>query len=478
MALSLVLVPIAVLIHIGRNDQVNLKPGLGLGLVCLLFFFFLGFASALDAYSIRYALYEWSSFLLLFVMAWVIAHEIKASKNLLFSSMLIVCGLGCVLYLFKDAIIYTLVWISGEQADPGTFIFGFDNYRFFNHTQTISLPILALLVMRSQCFRKLYWFWFVTTSLWWMMLLVSGGRGTFVGLMAGAVITLFFRRKFAWEWCQVLAYTFLAGGIAYLLLFTFLPLSFGLQPFGYSFNARRTVQHLMVNPTNNRAALWCVAWKMISEHPWLGAGPLHFAHYANDNAGDAAHPHNWILQIASEWGVPALVCLMAAISLAYKALLRVGSGIRPEDQANQATLCAWLTIGAAILVDGLVSGLIVMPVSQLWIALFIGCAWGWSSSVAPIDSMSVRCIIHTSLTKTTKLAGPSTKRVGISRLIYRLLSKCKFLIPSLLFAATVLLWRGLYPEIANLPKFEANAMKSALYTHQQFRPRIWLAGYF
>lgn len=446
MALSLTLVPIVVLMHVrGRAWWEIGKQGIPGSISA---FLLLGLGSALTAYSVRHALYEWASLLLLFGLAWVIAKEIQTSKGQLLNAVLVICGLGCALYLFKVIILYALSWLGNEQPIASTFIFGFDNLRFFNHMQTVSLPILALLVMQSRRFSKMYWFWFVTVSLWWTMLLVSGGRGTFMGVMAGGAITWFLRRKFASNWCRLLVYTFLAGGVVYLLFFTFIPLLCGLKPFGYSVDAGQTVQHLRANPTNNRAALWQVAWQMIITHPWLGAGPLHFAHYTKDSVGDAAHPHNWVLQIASEWGIPALICLITAVSLTYRTLLHTGSNIHSEDRVNQATLCAWLTIGAAILVDGLVSGLIVMPVSQLWIALFIGCAWGWTSIVTPVEAEPIR------------------------------FGRFKFAILVLLFAATVLLWRGLYPEITNIPEFEANALNSGLYRHQQFRPRIWLAGYF
>jgi hypothetical protein len=116
---------------------------------------------------------------------------------------------------------------------------------------------------------------------------------------------------------------------------------------------------------------------MVAANPLLGAGPLHFAHVAAADE-NAAHPHNWALQIASEWGIPALLCLLGALALGARGLLRAGAAVAPADTGNQHILAGLLATGTAIVTDGLLSGLIVMPQSQLMIALYLGLALGWS----------------------------------------------------------------------------------------------------
>lgn len=51
--------------------------------------------------------------------------------------------------------------------------------------------------------------------------------------------------------------------------------------------------------------------------------------------------------------------------------------VKRRRQSGDADLLAGY--GAAILLDGLVSGPLVMPVSQLWLAIYAGLAWGWCS---------------------------------------------------------------------------------------------------
>lgn len=81
--------------------------------------------------------------------------------------------------------------------------------------------------------------------------------------------------------------------------------------------------------------------------------------------------------------MPALLCLCGAVGLAMRRLVRTVRLIPAGDANSHTMLATWIAIGVAILVDGLVSGLIVMPASQLLIALYLGCAAGWCMSFNP-----------------------------------------------------------------------------------------------
>lgn len=341
----------------------------------LALFFLFGLDSSSTAYSPRHAFFEWVNLLLLFGVAWLVATEISAKGDLLLDKVLMICGLACAAYLLLEIAIYLSVLKAGVQPKPAQLIVGFANIRFFNHVQTISLPLLGLMASRMpDRGRKL--FWWVITALWWMLLFVSAGRGTFVGLTVALVIVWCTLPQAAGAWCRFMLLAGLAGLVAYLFFYAVIPLILGLEPFGFFFS---TADRTMASPTSGRMLLWTRALEMIREHPWLGAGPGHFAHYGQD-LQIAAHPHNWPLQIASEWGMPALLLLNGVLALAMLKLWQLRKIISAKDQE---TLTAWLVTGCAILVDGLVSGLIVMPTSQLWIALYVGCAWGWTCSRSP-----------------------------------------------------------------------------------------------
>jgi len=116
----------------------------------------------------------------------------------------------------------------------------------------------------------------------------------------------------------------------------------------------------------SREVLWELSWNAIAQHPLLGLGPMHFA-TLKSHVG--AHPHNWAMQVASEWGLPALVVLLYALTRVAKRLRRAhvsGQGFSTE---------AALAIAVAV-VYGLVDGNLVMPVSQTATALALGLALG------------------------------------------------------------------------------------------------------
>ena len=409
-------------------------------------FITLGFVSSTMAYAPRYAFFEWSNFLLLFALSYLIASEIAVKGDALLEHILRLCMLGCAAYIFVEIIIYVVAIKIGHQPQDTMLIFGFDNYRFFNHVQTTTLPLLVLTVYLSNN-RKIKMLTLSVASLWWALLFVSAGRGTFMGLLVGLSVVWLCLRQDALPWCRIMLWSALIGLGIYFLFYVLIPLSLGLQPFGFLFSLfGRTIE----NPDSGRWPLWMRAYEMILKHPWFGMGPIHFAHFGRD-VQNGAHPHNWILQIACEWGTPALFCLVTIVALGFKRLLMVRQYLAPSDVKNRLMLAAWLTTGVAILVDGLVSGLIVMPTSQLWIALYIGCAWGWVVSITPAQSDA------------TKLGCSGTVRicglVGILVTIYFLVN-------------------GLWPEIHNLPFYESQSLQKDLYPSSILRPRIWAGGYF
>lgn len=344
-------------------------------MLLLALFFLLGLVSSSTAYSPRHAFLEWANLLLLCGAAWLVATEISAKGDLLLDKVLMLCGLACAAYLLLEIAIYLSVLKAGVQPKPSQLIVGFDNYRSFNYVQTISLPMLGLLAARMPD-RGRRLFWWGITALWWMLLFVSAGRGTFVGMAVAVAMVWGTLHKAATAWCRAMVLAGVAGLFAYLLFYAAIPLLMELEPFGLLFTtAERTIE----NPTSGRLQLWIRALEMVGKDPWLGAGPMHFAHYGRDLQLGSS-PHNWPLQIGSEWGLPALLLLCSVLALALFKLWQLRKIVAVKDQD---TLTAWLVTGLAILGDGLVSGLIVMPTSQLWIVLYVGCAWGWTYSLSP-----------------------------------------------------------------------------------------------
>jgi O-antigen ligase len=344
----------------------------------LLSFFAFGLASALLAWSPRHALYEWSSMLLLVMLIFVVARVAAETDGAGLLRILQFMGLACLLYSLRVLLMYAAALVNGFQLNIiyGLAI-GFSNARFLNHTQTALLPLLVLLCLQAPTGKLPRAVWFVLAAFWWSLLYVTEARASVLALGAGCALSFLLCREQARGFLKLMSLTALAGIVVYALGFVLLPMLAGLQSLG---SVTNVIERTAANPTSNRQFLWARALELIAAHPWLGVGPMHFAHYGADlQAG--AHPHDWILQIAVEWGVPALLCALCLLGLGFRTLLRSAGRIPPTDLRNQQFLTLFVTAGVAIFVDGLFSGVLVMPQSRLAIALVAGCAVGWVRSL-------------------------------------------------------------------------------------------------
>ena len=341
----------------------------------------LGLISALLSAVPKQAFFEVGVFFLLLLTAWLIAAEVAQGGDARLESALAWVVLGSLLYGFKAMVVYLGALLSGAQPDPANLIPGFDTFRFFNHGQTITLPLLGLYVClrggKDACSRGWLVAGWMALVVWWTLLFVSAGRGTLVAMAVVMVAAGVVRGRRAWPWVRTMVWGALAGGAAYVLLYVAVPQWLGLESFGFF---GRIVQRSVDNFGSSRSYLWACAIQMVIQNPWLGAGPLHYAQFCAP-LQVAAHPHNWVLQIAAEWGLVALTCIAAALFHGFRSLQRSKACLKAGDERAQAMLTCWLATSVAILLDGLVSGLHVMPVSQMWVAVFSGLAWGWMKNL-------------------------------------------------------------------------------------------------
>lgn len=407
-------------------------------------FFVLGVLGSITAFAPRLAFCEVSMLFLLYMWSLMLAEEIADRGAPALLRLLQALGAVSTLFASQFAIAYVGSFSTGMPLDNADLTPGFSNIRFFNHTQTSTLPLLILLCCPTRKVAKLRWLWWAVTTYWWMALFATTGRGTLVGIAAGCVVVALVARKRAWPYLRTVILTATLGVLAYFLLLTIVPALLGVAGMNsFTFAIERTA----ADPTSARTPLWHLAIALIKEHPWFGVGPMHFAHYTG-HLHIAAHPHDWLLQIGAEWGIPALLCLLAALALAVRALLRAGARIARDDVDNQAIFCALVAGAVAILVDGLVSGIFVMPQSQLAVALYLGCAIGWQRSVSPA----------------VRVAAPS----GAWRLAG---GAC-------IVAAMAGVIVGAWPEaLAKLRNEELTPAEQALNSGDQW-PRLWKAGHF
>lgn len=334
-------------------------------------FLFAGCISSFLAPSTDYALFEVATLILLFFISWLISVNIKKSGDPALNLVLLWCGLACAIYLIVHLGLCLYALVQGIQPKLSQLFFGYNNHRFFNHVQTISLPLLVLFALRMEDLSRRY-FWLGITVFWWALLFASGGRGSIVSLIFGSLLCGLLIKRDAMVWLKFFLSSAFIGLGVFFLLYVWIPTFRHLQPFGVFFDL---VKRSIDNPTSSRLPLWSRALELISDNPFFGIGPGHFSYHSAD-LEIAAHPHNWILQFASEWGVPALLALLVVMYFCLASLVKLKSHAIAKDQLAHS---AFLTGALAIIMDSMVSGLIVFPVSQLWLAVFFGTAWGWLS---------------------------------------------------------------------------------------------------
>ena len=400
--------------------------------------FALGIISALQAPLPRWALLEWGVSVLLLTTALAVAaarREFGEPMDRLLVQLFFVTALA---YAVTTSGVYLLMLLVGPVYGLGfdmrELYTGFSNIRFFGHVQTMLLPFLLLPALYWGTTRgRLVLLWSVPT-IWWMLAIGSGTRGTWAALTAGIIAALWFGGSCGRKWAFWQLGGFLSGLMCYFLFVLGVPQLFDLPA---SF-LHRTGDIVSLSL---REVIWSLAWQFALDHPWLGVGPMHFAYWAKVVA---AHPHNAVLQWLAEWGVPAAILLLglwAAGGMALAAYVR-RTAAQGDDVArlfNVALLAALTGASAQAMVDGV----LVMPVSQMVLVLLAGWAMGVMWHLKPIQ------IIGT------------TERVLLALTV--------------IFAATVSVW-GVAPEIGDLLA-RYTAFTEVRYENEFLLPRFWKQGW-
>ncbi|MCS3416797.1 O-antigen ligase [Pseudomonas sp. BIGb0450] len=272
--------------------------------------------------------------------------------------VLLLCLIKSIQYLHAGILAFS----SGAAIlDPDLLLSGFSNKRFYGQFQTFTLPLLALPLLISTTSRTARAMVFALLCAWWLIAIAGGTRGTWLGMgIAGSMLVFFGasgRRWLAWQLAALAC-----GLLLYWWVFSVLAGYLGLE-------VSNAAADRLTTSLSGRGPIWWQAWSMIVERPWLGFGPMHFADIANDIA---AHPHQALLQWASEWGVPSALCVIVLVARASWATVGVlrerALSLAPVDLLR---LCLFGALVGA-LTQSMVDGVIVMPVSQLWLALVVG----------------------------------------------------------------------------------------------------------
>lgn len=400
--------------------------------------FALGLASSMQAHFWRWAMLEWAMLLLLLVLVLDVAAGRRSGGASLDRLLVAVLYATATAYVAKAAVVYLAMLTVGARYgmvfDVRELFSGFSNIRFFGQLQTMVLPFLLLPAL-----------WWATTlrqrlllgiipALWWMLVVASGTRGTWIALTMGVLAVFMFGGETGRRWIKWQIAGLVVGLLCYAVFVLLVP-SLLDQPASFLHRAEDIISLSL------REVIWAAAIEFSSESPLLGIGPMHFAYYANTVA---AHPHNAVLQFMSEWGIPTALLFTAVFAVGGLTFAlrvrRIADGSDSQTGLTAAALLAALTGAAA---QAMVDGVLVMPVSQITLALICGWAMGFNFMSHPD---AVRC-------------GALEKALGATIIV---------------LAAGSMVY-GVQPEIGRLEQRE----EAYLATHPgtPLLPRFWAQGW-
>lgn len=327
--------------------------------------FGLGLLSAVTANYSRFATLEWSTILLLFGLAILLGEQARRT-GIQFDIMAtrLIVALSIIIAL-KIMVGYLAAMVTIKHLDTVMLFEGtFSNRRFFGQVASMAIPLLAYPLLRNSVNKSAWIALFILLAIWWMLAIVSGTRGTWVAILLASVVLALWDWHTSRGWLKLQFVASLAGIALFALLFVWLP---------YYIKLDATIENRLSNLStlSGRGELWTLAWTQIQAHPWLGIGPMHLAAIHN-NVG--AHPHNAILQLAAEWGIPA--ALMLILPAAF-GIVRLLARLRQRRKDSPDSLLVCLIAGlSAASVQAMVDGMIVIPYTQIWLALIAGWALG------------------------------------------------------------------------------------------------------
>jgi len=348
-----------------RQIQIN-KP-LKLGILIL--FIFACFSASL-AHVPRHAIIEICVFVALGYFSIFVARLYHEDKDKFIQYLAYVIWAGILLYLVSFYTGFITATIAKKPLHWPFPFTGFTNIRTFNQYQlwTLGFILLPLLCFELTKLKRL--FLHVALTAWWVLLFYSASRGVLIAWVLAMCLTGLAYKQLAWPFLKLQLMHIIAGFISYQVLFKFIP------SINQSILVTQTVAR---QTTQDRIALWEQAILLIKNYPIFGVGPMHYAWFNKTNG----HPHNSILQLASEWGLPA-TCIILGISMYalycwfQKFNHKQLQSMSPHYKNLSIILFFTIIANASY---SLVDGVIVTPISQVLMFTMIGLMLGQYSSV-------------------------------------------------------------------------------------------------
>jgi len=429
----------------GKSWQPSAKLAFGstFTVICFGLIFTAGLISVFLASNIRFATLEFSFYFLLLALVYILAPATLKQHHLLgklifataliYSSVYMVIFFGNYISSFFNPMIamwpekYDFTLTIDDVVLTGKEVLYFDNIRFFNHTQTWTLPLLVGLLTYFQKYNSnilVSVLLFLLISCWWMLLFVTNVRGAFFGIIVSLGIITFLWRKDIYAILKNAVTSFVTGGALYYLLFI-LPVD--------------TIGRTIFRIESSRPHRFTGALEVWWQNPFFGLGPMHYAEIGKTQF--VGHPHNFYLQFLSEWGIFAFVAFTALIFVGLKFVFK--NYRTTNTLSNNRIIYSSLTWSLlAGLIHAFFSGVMMTPMSQIWFVLIAAWFVGYQRKSITEHAISIR--------------------YNHLYLIY-------------IFFLFIVLWMVSYDVFSLAERYEEFISD---YPYEIFRPRFWVQGLF
>lgn len=293
----------------------------------------------------------------------VVAAANRENRTQADSVLLTAIVAGAVLTVLKFWVIYVMYAVEGKIFPWDSPFIDFANVRFFSQYQSYTLLLVSLPVFVTGVGRYARALLFFAAANFWALHWMVGTRAAWLGLAVGCGVVLVFVRNGKWVWLRNQMLVALAGAVIFLVHSHFV----GEHPEMEPVPGIKSIVERGQGSINERLDLAKSAFSFIREHPFVGVGPGQFG--LQPYATFAAHPHDFPLQLLSEYGVPAGLAGVVLIGMLAVFATRSLSRTTVSADLLQISLVAALAMG---LTDALFSGNLIMPHSQVLFVVLAG----------------------------------------------------------------------------------------------------------
>ncbi|NKF23917.1 O-antigen ligase family protein [Solimonas marina] len=391
-------------------------------------FVLLGIASSLRSNLPLYGLIEVTILCSAIIVGTWLGRAASNAPSLKIQIIAIIATGGVILGI-RLATNFFSAYLTGDGRGLSSAWLPFIGPRFFAKAATWTIPLLWVAPWLTEKYRgAASAICTIASVATWAFVIGTGSRGALVGLAIGmaAIFILFGHvgRRYA-------IHQLLVAASAFALW----------QVFAIHFDIS-TADRIVTAGLSGRESLYTTAWADIHSSPLLGIGPMQYAMLGRHPGVPGAGPHDFPLQFAAEWGIPAflILCLLIVrwlVSFAVKIRSEVLQGLQQDARIDLAIFAG----AVAALVHGLVANVFNDPVSQLLAVTLVGLSLTPKERQRQLAAGSKANYFLASVTSAACIAG--------------------------LLASIALGWRCINPspEVQQMPKFGGTVS-----------PRLWSQG--